>query len=142
MYLLDTNVISELRPGKREASAQVRAWAAGVALEHQYLSVITLHELEAGVLAMERRDLKQGAMLRAWLNGVRELFIRRTLPVDEAVAIRCAWLQVPDRMPDMDALIAATALVHGMRLVTRNVGDFDRTGVQLLNPWLPQPSAP
>lgn len=93
-------------------------------------------ELETGVLQIERRDTAQGALLRAWLDGhVLPEFAGRVLPVDTAVAQRCARLHVPDRRSERDALIAATALVHGMTVVTRNVADFVETGVAIVNPW-------
>lgn len=135
MYLLDTNVLSELRHGKRGQSDAVLAWARQVPEAQQYVSCITVYELESGVLAMERRDAAQGRYLRVWLDAVRQLLLPRTLPIDATVALRCARLQGPQRMPDMDALIAATALVHGMTLVTRNTADFARSGARLLNPW-------
>jgi toxin FitB len=100
------------------------------------VSAITILELQIGVLQMEGRDPSQGAMLRAWMdNHVLPEFTERVLPVDMAVARRCARLHVPDRRAERDALIAATALVHGMTIVSRNVADFERTGVPLLNPW-------
>ena len=137
MYVLDTNVLSELskvRLGK--ANAQVAKWADSVEAANLYLSAITVMELEAGVLQIERRDPKQGAALRAWLdNQVLPEFIARVLPVDTAVALRCARLHTPDPRGERDALIAATALVHAMTLVTRNVTDFEPTGVAILNPW-------
>ena len=103
-----------------------------------YLSAITLLELEKGVLLMERRDVRQGAALRAWLDDrVLAEFRDRILPIDAAVARRCAQLHVPDPRSERDALIAATALIHGMTVVTHNVADFGRTGVDLLDPWSP-----
>jgi predicted nucleic acid-binding protein len=137
MYLLDTNVVSELRPGKRDPAPAPRQWAASVHLDEQFISVVTLYELELGVLSMERRDPAQGAPLRTWLTQLRALFSPRLLPITERISVACAALQVPDRMPEMDALIAATALKHGLTLVTRNVGDFVGRGVSLLNPWSP-----
>lgn len=135
MYLLDTNVISELR--KTRADARVRAWAEGVPSVNLFVSVITVLELETGVLQMERRDKRQGTALRRWLDGqVLPAFAGRVLAVDTAVALQCARLQVPDRMADGDALIAATALVHGLIVVTRNTPDFEPAGADLLNPWL------
>jgi predicted nucleic acid-binding protein len=93
-------------------------------------------ELELGILTIERKDATQGAMLRSWLEQhVLPEFSGRTLPVDTAVALRCARLHVPDKRGERDALIAATALVHGMTVVTRNVADFKPTGVTLINPW-------
>ena len=137
MYLLDTNVVSELRKVRAgKADAQVALWADSVDAADLYLSVISVQELEIGVLLAERRDATQGAVLRAWLNGhVLPAFADRILSVDTAVARRSAQLHVPDPHPVRDGLIAATALVHGMTVVTRNVADFESTGVQLLNPW-------
>jgi predicted nucleic acid-binding protein len=101
-----------------------------------FLSVITILELETGILLIERRDSKQGAMLRTWLDGhVLPAFSGRILAIDVAVAQRCATLHVPNPRADRDALIAATALVHGMTVVTRNVADFEPTGVEIFNPW-------
>lgn len=102
------------------------------------VSTITVMELEHGVLSIERKDAAQGAILRAWLEQlVLPEFAGRTLPIDATVVLRCARLHVPDRRGERDALIAATALVHGMTVVTRNTGDFQATGVPLLNPWAP-----
>jgi predicted nucleic acid-binding protein len=137
MYLLDTNVISELRKaGDGKADANVVAWLSSVDAATLYLSAVTLMEIELGILRIERRDLPQGDRLRLWLNNhVLPEFADRTLPVDTAVALRCAALHVPDPCSDRDAFIAATALVHGMTIVTRNVDDFEAANVPLLNPW-------
>jgi predicted nucleic acid-binding protein len=137
MYLLDTNVLSELRKIRAgKADRCVASWADSVASADLYLSVITLQELEIGVLLAEHRDPSQGAMLRAWLNShVMPAFAGRILTVDAAVAQRSARLHVPDPRPVRDGLIAATALVHGMTVVTRNVADFEPTGAKILNPW-------
>jgi toxin FitB len=137
VLVLDTNVISELRKVRLgRADVHVAAWADSVDAAHLYVSAITLMELELGVLSIERKDVVQGAILRLWLEQqVLPEFAARTLPVDTAVARRCARLHVPNKRGERDALIAATALVHGMCLVTRNVADFKRTGVALLNPW-------
>lgn len=142
MQLLDTNVVSELRKaGTRRIDARVARWAAAADAGAFYLSVITLLELETGVRLVERRDGRQGAVLRSWLDEkVRPAFAGRLLPVDEAVALRCAALHVPDPRPERDALIAATALVHGMTLVTRNVADFQPMGVPLFDPWAAAPT--
>ncbi len=135
MYLLDTNVLSELRRGKR-AHAKVRAWSETVHPTELFLSAITLLEIERGILLVARRDKKQGAVLRAWLNQrVVPEFEGRILPVDVAVALKCAVLQVPNPRPHLDALIAATALVHRLKFVTRNASDFDGVVADLINPW-------
>lgn len=137
MFVLDTNVVSELRKAKAgKADANVAAWAASVPTTALFLSVITILELETSALLVVRRDPAQGAMLRAWLDHyVLPAFDGRVLAVDTAVAQRCARLHIPDPRADRDALIAATALVHGMTVVTRNVADFAATGVPILNPW-------
>ncbi len=137
MFVLDTNVVSELRKVRLgKADLNVAAWAQSVDAADLFVSAITIMELELGVLSVERRDATQGAMLRAWLEQhVLPEFSGRTLPVDTAVAQRCARLHVPDKHGERDALIAATALVHGMTVVTRNVADFKPTGVALVNPW-------
>jgi predicted nucleic acid-binding protein len=138
MYLLDTNIVSELRKAKSgKADKNVKIWAESVSATSLFLSAITVLELEAEILLIERRDPTQGAVLRAWLDGhVLPAFSGRILAVDVAVAQRCAKLHVPDPRPHRDALIAATALVHGMTVVTRNVVDFESTGVEIFNPWL------
>lgn len=139
MYLLDTNVVSELRKVRTgAANPNVKRWAEHLGSESSYLSVISLLELEMGTLQIERRDKHQGALLRSWLdNWVLSTFAGRILPVEQAIVIRCAKLHVPDPMEYRDSLIAATALVHGMTLVTRNVAHFERAGVDILNPWTP-----
>lgn len=137
MFVLDTNVVSELRKAKAgKADKNLTAWAASVPTVSLYLSAITILELETGVLLAERRDPVQGALLRTWLtNHVLPAFAGRVLAIDTAVAQRCAGLHVPAPRADRDAIIAATALVHGMTVVTRNVADFAPTGVRLVNPW-------
>lgn len=142
-FLLDTNVVSELRKAKSgKAHPSVTAWAAQIPAGSLYLSAITLLELEMGVLQLERRDAEQGMTLRTWLDGhVLPAFAGRVLAVDAAVALQCAPLHVPDKLSERDAMIAATALVHGMTVVTRNVADFEASGVLLLNPWLAQPAS-
>lgn len=137
MYLLDTNVVSELRKiSSGRADSQVKRWAGCAETAHLYISIVTIQELWIGVLLAERRDARKGALLRAWLHGnVHEAFQDRILAIDALVAARSAQLHVPDPKPFRDGLIAATALVHGMTLVTRNTADFEHTGVALLNPW-------
>ena len=138
MYLLDTNVISELRK-VRSATAHpgVVAWASAVPGALMFMSVISLHELEHGVLLAEHLDPAKGAKLRAWLDrSVRPAFTDRILPVDDAVVLQAAALHVPDPAPFRDALIGATALVHGMMMITRNVRDFERfRALEVVNPW-------
>jgi predicted nucleic acid-binding protein len=143
MFELDTNVVSELRKVRLgQADANVAKWADSVNAADLYLSVITLQELEIGVLLAEHRDPKQGAVFRTWLNGhVLPAFEGRILPVDTAVALRSAKQHVPNPRPFRDGLIAATALIHGMTVVTRNLADFEATGVAMLNPW-ETPSTP
>ena len=134
MFLLDTNVVSELR--KTQATPSVVAWANSVPAFKLYISAITLFELETGILRLERQDPQQAAPLRNWLEThVVPAFAGRVLSIDSVIARRCARLHVPDRSNECDALIAATALVHGMTVVTRNLQDFIPTGVPLLNPW-------
>lgn len=135
MYVLDTNVISELRQGKPKQSAQVRAWAAGQPARQLFLSAISILELEKGVMALEHRTPPQGAALRVWLTGVRATFAGRLLPFTDNTATLCAAMHVPNPRSDRDAMIAATALEHGMTVVTRNVADFAGTGVLLVNPF-------
>jgi toxin FitB len=136
MYLVDTNVISELRRGK-QAHPAVQAWAQATPVSYLYLSVITLLELETGIRMITRRDDVQGAVLRRWFEtDVQPAFQDRILPIDASVALRCAALHVPDRRPERDALIAATALVHGFTVVTRNSADFAPAGVAVINPWV------
>ena len=137
MLLLDTNVVSELRKAKTgKIHPNVKIWAESVLPTQLFLSVVTLLELEMGIGLIERRDTAQAALLRTWFNHhVLPTFNGRILAVDSAVALCCGRLHVPDPRSDRDALIAATALVHDMTVVTRNVADFKPTGVQILNPW-------
>jgi toxin FitB len=136
MFVLDTNVISELRHGKPQQSALVRAWAAGQPSSRLYLSAISILELEKGILALERRMPAQGSALRAWLAGVRSAFAGRILPFTENTAPICAALHVADPRSERDAVIAASAIEHRFAVVTRNVSDFANAGVALVNPWL------
>ncbi len=137
MFVLDTNVVSELRKAKTgKADTNVTKWAVGAPATSMFLSAITVLELETGVLLIERRDAAQGAIIRSWMNShVLVAFAGRVLSIDTAVARCCAALQVPDRRSDRDVLIAATALTHGMAVVTRNEIDFAPTGVKVVNPW-------
>ena len=137
MFLLDTNVVSELRKaGDGRADARVTAWIAAQDAARFYISALTLMELEIGILRVERRDADQWALLRRWMDRhVLPEFEGRTLPVDAAVALQCARLHVPDPRAERDALIAATAMVHGMTVVTGNRADFEATGAALIDPW-------
>lgn len=138
MFLLDTNVISELRrPDK--ADRNVMAWANVQPLSGFFMSSISILEIELGALRVARKDAAQGALLRSWIDDqILTRFEERILPIDTAVAQRCARLHVPDPRAERDALIAATALVHGLTVVTRDVTDFSPMGVALINPWEPQ----
>ena len=137
MFLLDTNVISELRKaGSGTADANVVSWVSGEDAAHFFLSAVTIMELELGILLKERRDSTQGARLRTWMETqVLPEFSERILAIDRAVALRCAQLHVPNPRPERDSLIAATAIVHGMTVVTRNVADFSGMDVSVMNPW-------
>ena len=135
MYLLDTNIVSEIRKGA-QGDTNVLNWARAASASSLFLSVITILEIEAGIRKKERKDPPQGAMLRSWLNSrVLPTFSDRILNIDLAVVVCCAKLHIPDPCSERDALISATALVHGLIVVTRNIKDFKETGVELLNPW-------
>ena len=136
MFLLDTNVLSELRVGKANPSAAVRRWAASIPGNQLYLSAVSILELEMGVLIMERKDAQQGKALRSWLQCLMKEFYSQVLPFGSTTAVLCAAMHSLDRRPDRDAMIAATAKEHGYTIATRNTSDFDDCGVQLLNPWL------
>ncbi len=139
MFLLDTNIISESRKlGTSRIDPHAARWLAGVDVATTSISVMSLFELERGVQQMERRDPVQGAGLRAWFaTRVLPCWERRTLPLNRAVALRCAGLHIPDPKSERDAWIAATALDAGLTVVTRNTADFAAMGVALLNPFLP-----
>ena len=139
-YLLDTNVVSELRRLDR-ANARVVRWFGETSPRFYTISVITVLELERGMIRVQRRDPSQGGILRRWIeNEVLAGFGDRILPVNTTIARRTAALHVPDPRPEVDALIAATALVHGLTVVTRNTADFEPMGVAVLNPWLENPT--
>jgi predicted nucleic acid-binding protein len=135
-FLVDTNVVSELRGSSKPRDPGVTRWGAAVDAQDLCLSVVTVHEIERGIVLVERRDPRQGAVLRAWLEGpVLRTYAGRILDVDAAVARRAAALYATRTRPLGDAFLAATALVSGLTLVTRNVRDFEDTGVALLNPF-------
>lgn len=137
MYLLDTNIISELRKfGKGKADENVMRWFKQISLEDCYLSAITITEIQVGALAKKRKDPKQYEILEDWLmNILLPKFSKRILPMDTEVALACAELHIPDRRPINDVYIAATAKVNNLILVTRNIKDFEKCGVKLLNPF-------
>ena len=131
-YLLDTNVLSYAR---RQTFPELNAWLASQVRADLTISIISLLEIERGILQVERRDASAGQHLRAWLEAeIMPAFSGLILPIDVSVARTAAGLHVPDPMPEMDALIAATAIVHDLILVTHNTRDFERTGIRLLDP--------
>ena len=135
-YLLDTNVVSELRKSAQRAAPNVRAWAQRQPTSELSISVITVMEIEIGIARLEWRDAAQGQVLRAWLErDLLAAFATRTLPVDLGVVRRAALMHVPDPRSERDVLIAATALTHNLVVVTRNIADFLSLGVELFNPW-------
>lgn len=138
MFLLDTNVISELRrPDK--ADRNVVGWAGRFPASSFFISAISILEIELGALLTARKDAAQGKLLRGWIDHqILVQFEGRVVAIDTAVVQRCAQLHVPNPRAERDALIAATALVHGLNVVTRNVADFESAGVALINPWKPQ----
>lgn len=137
MLLLDTNVVSEYRKvSSRRADPNFIAWQRQVLASQLYISAITILELEIGILRIERKDEVQGYKLRQWFEyKVLPSFEGRILAIDTRVALTCGRLHVPDPRSERDALIAATAIVHGMKVVTRNVIDFKNMDVGLMNPW-------
>jgi toxin FitB len=135
MFLLDTNVVSELRR-PQSTDPNVAAWADSVASDDLYVSSVTILELDTGLLLLERRDPAQSRPIRQWIEErVLPAFAQRILPVDTAVARRCAQLHVPNPRPYRDSLIAATAFVHRLTVVTRNRADFEPMAVPVFNPW-------
>jgi predicted nucleic acid-binding protein len=132
-------VISELRKGER-ANPGVRSWFATLAEEDVYLSVLTLGEIRKGVESVRRRDPAAGGALESWLGRVSEAHRDHVLPIDRSIAEEWGRLNVPDPLPVIDGLLAATARVTGLTLVTRNVADVERTGVDLLDPFSTPPT--
>jgi predicted nucleic acid-binding protein len=136
VYLLDTNVVSEMRRiSAGHGNVQVAHWLGQVEDSALFLSAITVLELELGCLLMERRDKAQGEVLRRWLRGLLDRYHDRIIAIDSAVATRAAALHVPSPRESHDALIAATALTHRYAVVTRNVGDFAVDRLEVINPW-------
>ena len=138
MYLFDTNIISEIRRIRYgKCNKGVENWVNSIPSHQIYTSVVVMMELERGILSMERRDPLQGKVLRTWFEQqVRPTFKGKTLYPDDITATLCAGLHIPDKVPDNDAWIAATALRHHFTLVTRNIKDFEKMGVKLLNPFI------
>lgn len=134
-YLLDTNVISELRKGER-ADANVTAWFEGIADEEIFLSVLTIGEIRRGIESVRRRDPDSAAALDRWLVLLSEVLGDRILPIDRAIADEWGRMNVPDPLPVVDGLLAATARVLGLSLVTRNIADVKGIGVDLLDPFV------
>lgn len=122
--------------GDGKADLNVTAWLSAQDSRDLYISAITILELERGILSIQRRDIEQGSRLRAWMDSrVRPEFAERIISIDGAIATRCAHLHIPNRRNEADALIAATSIVHGLVVVTRNIQDFQGTGVVLVDPW-------
>jgi len=135
-YLLDTNVVSELRKPRGKADENVRAWVVARPAAELYLSVVTILEIERGIAQVGRRDELRAQRLQRWLEDeLLDVFRARILPVDVPAARRTARLHVPDPRPERDALIAGTALAHNMTVATRNLRDFEPMGVPVINPW-------
>ena len=133
-YLIDTNVISEIRKGDR-ANAQVVAWWSAVAEDELWMSTLVLGEIRKGIERTRRRDPPKARALEQWLDTLTTHFENRALAVDTAVAEAWGRLNGPRPLPVVDSLLAATAIVHGLTLVTRNTADIEGTGVATLNPW-------
>ena len=133
-YLLDTNVISELRKGKR-CDPRLAEWFAGVVEDDIFLSVLTIGELRKGIEQIQRRDQKSASALNRWLGRLIDSFQDKILPVDRAIAEEWGRMNVPGPLPVIDSLLAATAKLHDLSLVTRNIKDIARTGVTCLNPF-------
>ena len=133
-FLLDTNVISDLR--RPERSPKLQEWTQKQATDEFFCSCVSILEIEIGVLRAVRRDARKAGVLRRWIDDkVLPRFLGQIIPIDTEIALRCAALHVPDPRPERDAWIAATALVHRMAVVTRNVRDFAPMGVRVINPW-------
>jgi predicted nucleic acid-binding protein len=134
-FLLDTNVVSELRKGPR-IDRNVGAWFAGLGANELFLSVLVIGEIRRGIERIRRRDPKSAQALDRWLSGLSAGFEDRILPVDRRVAEEWGRMNVPNPLPVLDALMAATAKVHGLVLATRNVKDVASTGVTTVNPFV------
>jgi len=136
MYLIDTNVLSEFRKlFAGRADAQFTRWFEAILVEQIYVSVMSLFEIENGILRLQRYDAEQAAILRTWFDQAKVELEGRIIDVDMEIALRCAALHVPDPRPQRDSFIGATALVRGLSIVTRNVRDFQGMGIEIINPW-------
>jgi predicted nucleic acid-binding protein len=135
-FLVDTNVISEIRKRDR-AHPNVAKWVAATPVKEIGTSVIVLAEIRRGIELKRRHDPEQAKRLDGWFSHMRAGLADRVLPITEPIAEMWALLGVPDQVPFIDGLLAATAKVHGLRLVTRNIADVERTGVMLLDPFSP-----
>ena len=133
-FILDTNVLSELRKGAR-ADKNVRAWVEQQDDQALFLSVVALAEIRDGIEQLRARDSRQANQLEIWLLKIVSHFGNRILPVTAEVADRWGLLNMAQKLPDFDRLIAATAIAHGFDIATRNVRDFERTGIKVVNPW-------
>ncbi len=136
-YLLDTNVISELRKGSR-ADRNVSSWFSGLADEEIFLSALTLGEIRRGIESIRRRDAKTAGALESWLGRIADQHSDRIVPIDRAIADEWGRMNAPDPLPVVDGLLAATAKVVGLTLATRNTTDIERTDISYVNPFLPR----
>lgn len=132
-FLLDTNVIFEIR--NKVPNAGVEAWFGSVSASDLYLSVLVVGEIRQGIDRLARRDPVQAEVFERWLTQLADLYSDRIVPITADVAQAWGRLNVPDPVPVVDGLLAATALVHGWTLVTRNGSDVASTGVRLLDPF-------
>ena len=131
MVLVDTNVVSEARRGAREAVS----WLNAVDPSSVFISVVTIGEIQRGIVNKQKRDGRPPSRLIDWLEALQSSYGDRILPIDAPTAVEWGRMSAVMRRPDADGLIAATALLHGLALATRNVADFKDTGLTLINPW-------
>lgn len=132
-FLLDTNVVSELR--KVRGDPRVATWFRSIASEDLHLSVVVIAELRRGVERIRRRDAAQALQLETWLTRVKDAFGKRILPITVPIAEEWGRINVPDPLPIFDGLLVATAKIHGLTLVTRDISDLQRRGFPVVNPW-------